>query len=295
MQHYWPGFRGWDEEEYVEKARGVLRHLHETRGVDTILDPTVPGQGRNIRAVARALEGTGLQAVVATGWYLFNELPLALTFAGADAEATIRELVELFVRDITEGLEGTSIKPGVIKCSTDRLGVTPHIELVLRAAARTHVKTGLPITTHTVYSNAGGLAQQKIFQQEGVDLGAVVIGHCDDHDDLDYVEQLIENGSYVGFDRCGVESPVASLEAQLDNLAELCRRGYADRIVLSHDNMVFLDFRHPEDLGKNVTNFPYGHIQEDVVPGLEERGISAADVQTMLVENPKAYFSRAAS
>ena len=289
FQHYWPGYHGWDEEEYVEKARAALRRLHDESGVDTVLDPTVPGIGRNIRAVARAVEGTGLNVIVATGWYIYSEFPVTMYFRGQDEK--IRDLTRLFMRDVEEGLEGTDIKPGVIKCSIDHPGLTPDVETLLRASARTHVQTGLPITTHSEASNESGLIQQEIFKREGVDMGAVVIGHCNQSGDLGYLERLIENGSFIGFDRCGLESPVANLEQQLDNLAELCRRGYADRIVLSHDNMVFLDWMAPGTYESLVRHFPYGFIHTETLPGLRERGVRDDDINTMLVENPRVYFA----
>jgi phosphotriesterase-related protein len=290
MQYHWPGYQGWNEDEAVAQGREALRALREEHGVDTIVDPTVPGLGRNIPAVARAVEGTGVNVVVATGWYIMGELPF--TFFGKDMDGKIAELVRLFTHDVEVGLDGTDIKPGVIKCSTDRQGVTPDIEALLRAAARTHLATGLPITTHSEFSNESGLMQQRIFAEEGVDLGAVVIGHCNQSNDLGYLERLIENGSFLGFDRCGIESPVAPLETQIDNLAELCRRGYADRIVLSHDNLVFLDVMPVDVVATFMADFPYGHIDARVLPGLRERGVGEDAITTMLVENPRSYFSR---
>jgi phosphotriesterase-related protein len=293
LQYYWPGCKGWDEEEFVDKARTALKKLHEESGVNTVLDPTVPGLGRNIRAVARALEGTGLNVIAATGWYIYNELPFTLTIK--DRDTKIAELEAYFLRDFEEGLEGTSIRPGVIKCSTDKLGVTPDVEALLRATARTHLKTGLPITTHTDYTNEGGLLQQQIFKEEGVDMEAVVIGHCNQSDDLGYMEKLIDAGSLIGFDRCGMESPVAPLEKQLDNLAELCRRGYSKRVVLSHDRMVYQDLMPSEMLERMWHGDlldPYNRIQGETLPGLRARGVTEEQINDMLVEAPRGFFSR---
>jgi phosphotriesterase-related protein len=293
MQYYWPGYQGWDEDRYVEKGRAALKKLHEEHGVDTVLDPTVAGLGRNIRAVAKALEGTGLNVVAATGWYLYSELPF--TFYPKDFKQKIAELEMLFTRDFEEGLEGTPIKPGVIKCYTGQQGATPDIEASLRASARTHLKTGLSITTHTDYSNQGGLLQQAIFREEGVDMEAVVIGHCNQSDDIGYMEKLIEAGSLIGFDRCGLESPVAPQETQLDNLAELCQRGYSKRVVLSHDDMIFIDLMPPGTREKIMSHYPYGRIQAELLPGLRDRGVTEEQINDMLVEAPRAFFSRAGS
>ncbi|HEX3803116.1 MAG TPA: hypothetical protein VHV75_09770 [Solirubrobacteraceae bacterium] len=294
LQFYWPGYQGWDEDRYVEHGHETLKRLHDEYGVDTIMDPTVPGLGRNIRAVARAVAGTGLNVVVCTGWYVYNELPW--TFFMLDTAAKAAELERLFVRDFEEGLDGTDIRPGAIKCSTDVAGITPDVEAVLRAAARAHLRTGLPLITHTNYINQGGLLQQRIFKEEGVDMGAVLIGHCNESDDLGYLETLIDGGTFIGFDRCGLESPVASLETQLENLAELCRRGYSKRIVLAHDNFVFMDLLAPGGMDWSGWAIPrYGHIHAQTVPGLRERGITDQQLDDMLVDAPREYFSRLAT
>ena len=114
-------------------------------------------------------------------------------------------MVNLFVKDISEGIAGTGIKAAVIKCATDRPGITPGVERVLRACAQTHRATGAPITTHTARRVRRGLEQQEIFKSEGVDLTRVVIGHSGDTDDLGYLEELIANGSILGMDRFGID------------------------------------------------------------------------------------------
>jgi phosphotriesterase-related protein len=289
LQHYWPGFQGWDEETMVARAHAALRTVHDDYGVRTILDPTVPGLGRDIRAVARAVEGTGLNVIAATGWYTYRDLPFALfTLDPADK---ITMLEDLFVADIEQGLEGTAIRPGVIKCSIDAYGLTPDIEAVLRAAARAHVRTGLPITTHTDPSNEGGLIQQRIFREEGVDLEAVVIGHCNWSEDIGYLERLIENGSYVGFDRCGMAGPTVDLDRQREHLVELCRRGYASRIVLSHDQGVYVPML-PDFIMDSIPGGRYGYLHSALLPELRERGVTEEQLQTMLVDNPRRYFAR---
>lgn len=251
--------------------------------------------GRDVRAVAAAVEGTGINVIAATGWYTYSELPI--TFLSRDHEGRIEELIRLFTYDIEEGLDGTDIKPGVIKCSTALPGLTPDVEALLRAAARTHVRSGLPITTHTDFRNEGGLIQQRIFREEGVDLGAVVIGHCNESNDIGYMEKLIDGGSFIGFDRCASHSEVASLDVQIDNLAELCHRGYADRVVLSHDHAVFFDLLDDATLATllKFENYPYMHLEREMLPRLREAGVTDEQVHTMLVKNPRAYFERGAN
>ena len=87
-------------------------------------------------------------------------------------------MTELFVREIREGIGDTGVRAGILKCATDRAGITPGVERVLRAVAQAHRQTGTPITTHTpTPPQPWGLEQQRILAEEGVDLTQVVIGH----------------------------------------------------------------------------------------------------------------------
>lgn len=292
MRAHWPEFGNWDEAREVEVARAKLRRLRE-RGCRTIVDPTVAGLGRNVRAVAAAAEGTGLQVVVATGLYIFADLPLA--FSLREPQTKLEMLVELFLGDIEHGIEGTPVKAGVLKCCTDARGLTDDVELVLRAVARVHRQTGVPITTHTHPATRRGLDQIRVFDDEGVDPRSVVIGHCNESADLGYLEELIGWGGFIGFDRCGKDSPTADVERQLDNLAELLRRGHAGSIVLSHDHMSFLDWLPADYVLTRPPWHPYGFVHDHLLDGLHRRGVDEAAIDQMLVGNPRDYFARRAT
>jgi phosphotriesterase-related protein len=290
MQAHWPGYNGWDEDAQVEVARRKLHDLHHVRGCRTIVDPSVPGLGRNARAIARAAEGTGLQVILATGFYVFGDLPLA--FSLKSREDKHKKLVELFSMDVEHGLDGTGIKPGFLKCATDARGLTDDVETVLRAVAEVHRETGLPILTHTHSATRRGEDQIRIFREEGVDLGAVLIGHCNESDDVAYLEGLLEAGVFIGFDRCGKISPVATREEQMDHLATLLGRGHADGVVLAHDHTSFLDWFEPGQLEQMPDFWPWGYVTGHLLPGLRERGVPDEEIEQMLVGNPRAFFSR---
>jgi phosphotriesterase-related protein len=249
--------------------------------------------GRQVQRVARAVEGTGLQVIVVTGYYTFNELPWPLQFNGAgkafNNEPDDRFLVDLFVRDIEEGIEGTDIRAGVVKCSTDEPGVTPDVERLIRAVARTHLRTDVPIMTHTHAGTRRGLEQQEILHEEGVDLARVLIGHSNETGDLGYLTEVMDNGSYLGFDRCGIKLR-RSLEDQQATLVELCRRGYAGRIVLSHDRICVSDWMTEEDAASLVPEWDFGFIQGTLIPGLLADGVTEDQIEQMTHRNPRAFF-----
>jgi phosphotriesterase-related protein len=222
FQWGWPGFGGWDEEEQLATARERLTALKQ-RGVDTILDMTVPGIGRDPALVARAVEGTGLKVMFATGYYTYDNLPFPFHYRGPQKmlDGDDRLLESLFEKDVTEGIGDTGIRAAVLKVATDAQGMTEDVERLTRAIANVHTRTGTVICTHTHAQTQRGLDQQRIFKEHGVDLGRVMIGHSNETTDLDYLEKVIENGSYVGWDRCGLDI-IVPLEDQLDTLAELC-------------------------------------------------------------------------
>lgn len=271
-----------------KKLRAVKDH-----GIDTIVDLTAPGLGRDPRFVAEAAAGSGVNVVMCTGWYTWQTLPYWMNYHGpgklfaSDGEDP---LVDWFVTDIDEGISGTDIRAGILKCCTDEPGLTPDVERVLRAVARAHLRTGVPITTHTHAPTRRGLDQQRVFREEGVDLSRVVIGHCNESTDLGYFEEMLEAGSYLGFDKFGLNLEV-SHEAQIDTVAELCRRGHASRLVLSHDRHCISDWFSETEVASAVPDWHHGYISEAVLPALREQGISQQDIDQMLITNARDILS----
>ena len=118
-----------DEQDRVDDAVARLNELKES-GIDSILDPTAIGLGRYIPRIQKVAEQIDLKIICATGLYTFNELPhyyRRRNTSGVDA------LTAHFVQDIVEGFADTGVKAGVIKCATDKPGLTPDVERVLRA------------------------------------------------------------------------------------------------------------------------------------------------------------------
>jgi phosphotriesterase-related protein len=197
----------------------------------------------------------------------------------------------MFVRDITEGIADTSVKAGILKCCTDEPGVTPDVERILRAIARAHRLTGAPISTHTHAPLRRGFDQQRIFREEGVDLSRVVIGHSGDTTDLGYLEELIRNGSYVGMDRFGIDT-ILSFKDRVNTVAAMCERGYANKMVLSHDAACFNHWLPERALPAILPRWNYLHIHDDVIPALKRKGVSEEQLRMMLVENPRKIFEQ---
>ena len=283
-----------DEEKRVADAIARLNEL-KSRGVDTIVDLTVIGLGRYIPRIQRVAAQTELNIVVATGVYTYNDVPMYFHFQGPGTELGGPEfMADMFVRDIEEGIAGTGVRAAILKCATDQPGVTPGVERVLRAVAQAHRRTGVPISTHTHAHTERGLEQQRIFEEEGVDLSRVVIGHSGDTTDIAYLEKLIANGSYIGMDRFGIDV-LLGFEERVNTVAKMCELGHAGKMVLSHDAACFNDWLPEAALPSVLPNWHFLHIHNDVIPALKERGVTGEQINTMLVDNPREIFERQGS
>jgi phosphotriesterase-related protein len=272
----------WDAQAYKKLAIDTLRRLKE-RGVSTLVDMTVLGTGRNVPLVEQVARESGLQVIVATGLYTYDALPHYFETRSID------DMVDLFVRDVTNGVQGTGVKAAILKCATDNAGVTPGVEKVLRAVAKAHRRTGVPISTHTEARTHQGLAQQDVFESEGVDLSRVVIGHCGDTGDIAYLTRLLERGSYIGMDRFGLDIFLPT-DKRVAVIAQLCEMGFASRMVLSQDAAVYMDWFTPEILKALGPNWSHFHIVDDVLPALKQAGVSDEQVRLMTIENPRRIF-----
>ena len=276
----------------LSSAEEKLRALAQ-RGIGAIVELTTADMGRDARYLQDVAARTSIHIIVCTGIYWV----VPRYWWRRDAE----ELAAVFVKDITEGIQGTDLKAGVIKLASDQAptdafgraivhqGDAALQEMCLRAGARAHRRTGVPIATHNNPPTLGR-EQQCIFADEGVDLSRVVIGHVGDTTDTGYLKELMERGSCVGMDRFGLDA-ILPFEDRVDTVAALCRDGYTDRVVLSHDAACCLDWLpNHQNIGEHLPNWHFNHIPDDVLPALRQRGVSDRQIDQMLINNPRRLF-----
>ena len=255
------------------------------RGVKTLVDLT-PGDWRDIPLVKEVVAGSSMQVIVATGIYW--EVPHHFR---STTGRSIDYIAELFIKDIQNGIMDTGVKAGIIKCATDEPGVTQDVERILRASAKAHRATGVPISTHTHAASEVGLKQQDVFESEGVDLSRVVIGHSGDTEDTNYLKKLCDRGSYIGMDRFGIDIFLEN-EKRVATIAKMCDMGYAEKMVLSHDAACYFGWVAPALREKIVPNWHFNHIPDNVLPALREAGVTDDRIRTMTVENPRRIFEK---
>jgi phosphotriesterase-related protein len=257
-------------------------------GVRTVVEPSAMYLQRDARFSKRVADEAGLQVILATGVYTYDHLPQVLMNRSED------EIAEIFVHDIEEGIQGTDIKAAFIKCAADEAGVTPGVEKIHRGAARASKQTGRPIMAHSHPKSETGLAQMRIFEEEGVDPAKVQMAHTGDTADLDYIERLLDTGCWIGMDRYGLDIYLPTEQRQATVLA-LLEKGHADRMFLSQDWCSTLDYFTPEaeEQLKPVAapNWSMTFLFEQVIPELKERGMSDEQLDQMMVENPKRWLA----
>jgi len=283
LRHTYPQFI--DREGILEQSVAALKQAKD-EGLQTIVDVTTIDLGRDVELMAEVSRASGVQIVAATG----NHLAVPRPFGDVSPDV----IAPFYAKEIEEGIEGTGIKAGIIKVASDRGGITPPQEVVLRAAARAHKITGTPISTHTWSPDRVGEQQVRILEEEGVDLSRVYIGHSNDDTDMGYLLGLLEKGVWLGLDRYpgGRVAGTPNWEQRTDVVKKLIDAGHLRRIMLSHDYSI-PKARHGAEVQEerrraNPDGFSF--IGRKVLPRLKELGVSDADIQTMTQDNPKRFF-----
>jgi len=260
-------------------------------GGSSVVDLTLPGLGRKPDVLKRISKRSGLNILCGTGWNAESTQPEFVRKENIDS------LAKTICSELTTGIEGTSIRAGVI----GEIGVTGPIteseERVLRAAGRAQQMTGAAIVIDALPLQQVKYAFKALdlLKDEGSDLGRVVVAHCDFDDGLDkaYVESLLDRGAYVELDGFGTERPdysewlggnsklmLPTDGERVELVREVTEIGYARRILLSHDTCMKYEYATYGGAG-------YGHILRKIVPALQDAGLDEQEIRSMLIDNPK--------
>ena len=274
-----------DVEETVKTGVAELKQAFAD-GLRTIVDVTTFDLGRDIRLMERVSLESGVQIICATGTW--RDIPRAFWHATPDM------IAPLYIREIQDGIEGTGIKAAIIKVANDIGGVTPEGETVLRAAARAQKATGVPISTHTWAPERVGEQQVRVFEEEGVDLGRVYIGHSNDSTDTGYLIGLLEKGVWIGMDRYpgGRTGGTPQWEERTETVKKLIDAGFGHRIMLSHDWSArsMISARELQATRLQYNPDSYSFIARRVLPRLRELGVAEEAVNKIMVDNPRRFF-----
>jgi phosphotriesterase-related protein len=279
-------------DNYILADEGVaVAEVMEFRnnGGRTIVDVTSIGLKRDPEALLRVSEATGLHIVMGTGYYQRVYHPLDMD------QRSVEDLTEVIVTDVTEGVNGTGIRSGIIgEIGVNGGPIRPNEEKSIRAAGLASVITGAPISLHR-----GGVGAERhqtldILEEVGVDLERVILGHSDEiADDLGLMLELLERGPYIQLDLIGRDEVVRSIDVlgpeeglgpsvtvrDAEAIPRLIEAGYEDKVLLSHDVCWKTHL-------KRYGGFGYSFILERFIPHLLNMGVGESSIEKMTVTNP---------
>ncbi len=256
----------------------VLGEMNDLRnaGVDSVIEVSCLGMGRNVFALRHIADETGLNVVCSTGFYLESYHPAWI------ADASIKKIEDTFEREFADGIDGSDVKPGVIgEIAGEKNEITLGEQKVMIAAAHVASRVGCAVTTHCQLGQMA-LEQAALLTGEGLAPEKVVLGHMDLANDLEYYKRVLDLGVNIGFDTCGKDCYLSD-DVRADNLARLVELGYERQIVLSADVS-----RQSYMAAKGGNG--YVAVMKRVVPMLRERGVTESSIQTMLIANPARIF-----
>ena len=273
--------------DYDTQKKELLRN--KTAGGRTVVDATMPGIGRDSKMLRRIAEATGINVVMGTGYYVYSTHPEDMKSMSED------EIAAMMIDEIENGAEGTDIKAGVI----GEIGISEVFNeeerRVLRASAIAHKKTGVGVLVHINPWTQNGLEASDILLSAGVPHKKIAVSHVDVENNMDYIRALLEKGVYIEFDNFGKEYYV-DREARRSGyglfvhdtdrvqcLKTLIDEGYLSQILLSCDVCLKTCLR-------TYGGYGYDHVLVNIVPMMEDAGITPDEIRTMLVDNPAAFL-----
>lgn len=263
----------WDKLEVVNRIAPLFGEA-KAYGVKTIVECTPAFLGRDVRMLKMLSDNTGMQILTNTGYYgaVNNKYlpPWAFT-------ETAEQLAQRWIDDFEYGIDGTTVRPGFIKISVEAAaaGLSDLHKKLIRAAAITHLKTGLTIYSHTGPAHAA-FEQLEILRSNKVDPSAFVWVHAQVEKDKSQHARAAKMGAWVSLD--GITD---QFDDYADSLWRLKDAGALKRVLISHD----AGYYHPgEKDGGEIHG--YTDIFKELIPRLTAKGFDKKDIKQLLVKNP---------
>ncbi len=234
-----PPFDTTDASELIMTLEDSLPELDDfaRAGGFCLVDLTPAGMGRDPAALVRASKQAGMHIVMGTGIYHEAHHPESI------ASLRDTDIAEILVREITQGVDGTTVRAGIIGEQGTFTGpMTDREKVVFRASALAAVETGAAVTTHT-HLGLNALDQIDVLTSQGLSPDRIVIGHLDDGEpDLDLIREIIKRGAWAQFDDIGYEYYTERLKIQMTTdvvrarkLLQLAEEGLAGQVILASD------------------------------------------------------------
>ncbi|REL33007.1 phosphotriesterase [Rhodohalobacter sp. SW132] len=275
------GYHRWDREEVVERVLPFFEEARE-RGVQTILECTPAYLGRDPYILQELSRRSGIQVLTNTGYYGAVENQFMPAHA---REESAEDLAGRWITEYEEGIDGSGIRPGFMKISVKGEGPLSDLhQKIVRAAARTHLETGLTIVSHTT-GDEPALAQVELLERAGISPSAFVWTHAQ-AGTLETQIEIGKKGGWISLDNFNYNpDDGGNLEWFLGRITELDKAGLLHRVLISHDAGYF----NPDE--PNGGDFrSYTDLFEHLLPALLENGFTDDDIDRLLVQNPQEAY-----
>jgi len=258
----------------------ALPHLERiySLGCRTLVECTPAYLGRDPELLRRLSRASKLRILTNTGYYGAADDKFLPPHAFTEDPD---QLAARWIREAREGLDGTGIRPAFMKIGVDAGPLSDVDGKLVRAAARTHRATGLPIYSHTG-NGVAALAQVAVLEAERAPLSAFVWVHAQNESDQAVHVQVGRRGAWVSFDGVSAQS----LERHLGNVLAMREARLLDRVLVSQD-AGWYHVGEPD----GGTYRPHDLIFTDFLPALRARGLTEREITQVMIENPRRVFT----
>lgn len=265
-----------------EAFKVILPHILEIKnlGVNTFIECTPRYLGRDPLLLKRLSEETGINFITNTGFYgaVSNKyIPEAVMKMPAETIAAF------WIAEFQQGIDKTGIRPGFIKIGVESGELSPFHQTLVKAAALAHKATGLTIKSHTGKA-IPAFQQIEIIQSEGVKPDAFIWTHAHNEKDLTKHVKAAKMGAWISID--GFWGGTDKAEELAEMVVNMKKNNCLHRLLLSQDTGWY-DPDKPN--GENYQ--PHTPLFKELIPALNEAGITGADMHQILVLNPGKAFA----
>lgn len=268
------------ETEEVIRVVGPFLSEASASGVTALVECSTLGVGRNLRVLQALAEVSPIHIIAPTGVYRDAFIPPILRESRED------DLAKLWTRELTEGIEGTSVRAGFIKLAMSDDGPTALEIRNLRAAVQASKTTGAVIASHTI---GGRVAREEmdVLKEAGLDLHRFIWIHAQTEPDVAVLREAAQRGAYVELDSVG--APHQSQKELVETVLALIKDGYIDHILLSHD----AGWYNPanSDGLPNEGYRGYTALTKEFLPALSAQSVSDEQIRRITVDNPARAFA----
>lgn len=256
--------------ETVEEVIPEIEMMMEL-GVEAAIEVTTIDLERDVLKLKQISEKTELKMVCSTGYYLTQYHPEWLN------EASVEEIAEVYIKELTQGIDGTDIKAGIIaEIASSPKEFVGNEKKILEAAGLAASKVGCAVSTHTGRFTAKETIE--ILLSYGMNPDKIIIGHQDLIDDSEYHLELLKYGVNIAFDTCGKVNYMAD-EIRARNAVRILEAGYGDHLLVSDDVSRRTYFVSHGGVG-------YLAAYKTVLPLMREYGATEEDIRKITTDNP---------